>query len=114
VERYLQYHGDKLVRRFDANSYLLCGKAMDLHDVARGRGSLERAMARVTVPNLTIGINSDMLYPAYQQRHMSNMLSHRGVPNRFVEVDSHHGHDAFLINFDQVGEPIAKFLDEVG
>jgi homoserine O-acetyltransferase len=113
VERYLHYHGDKLVRRFDANSYLIIGKAMDLHDVARGRGSLERAMARITVPNLTIGINSDVLYPQYQQRHMSALLSEEGVPNEYVEVDSHHGHDAFLIHFDEVGAPIARFLDRL-
>lgn len=110
VERYLHYHGDKLVRRFDANSYLIIGKAMDLHDVARDRGSLENAMRRIAVPNLTIGINSDMLYPEYQQRHMNKMLDLNGVPNEYVQVDSNHGHDAFLIHFDQVGEPIGRFL----
>ena len=70
VERYLEYHGEKLARRFDANSYLTIGKAMDLHDVARGRGSLDRAMARVTAPTLAVGISSDMLYPSYQQRQI--------------------------------------------
>lgn len=114
VERYLAYHGDKLVRRFDANSYLIIGKAMDLHDVARGRGSLERAMARIRVPNLTIGINSDILYPPYQQRQMSRLLSRTGLPSSYIEIDSPHGHDAFLIHFDQVGEPIAKFLAAIG
>ena len=113
VERYLQYHGDKLVRRFDANSYLIIGKAMDLHDVARGRSSLEQAMSLITVPNLTIGIDSDMLYPSYQQRHMSRLLSQTGVPNEYVEISSPHGHDAFLIHFDEVGELIARFLDRV-
>ena len=114
VERYLHYHGDKLVRRFDANSYLVIGKAMDLHDVARGRGSLESAMARIRVPNLTIGINSDILYPSYQQRQMSRMLSRTGLPSTYIEIDSPHGHDAFLIHFALVGEPIAKFLAAVG
>jgi homoserine O-acetyltransferase len=113
VERYLHYHGDKLVRRFDANSYLIVGKAMDLHDVGRGRGGLETAMARIRVPNLTIGINSDMLYPSYQQRQMSRLLSRTGLPSNYIEIDSPHGHDAFLIHFDQVGEPIAKFLAAV-
>jgi homoserine O-acetyltransferase len=113
VERYLHYHGDKLVHRFDANSYLIIGKAMDLHDVARGRGGLAAAMARITVPNLTIGISSDMLYPSYQQRQMSRFLSRTGLPSTYIEVDSPHGHDAFLIEFEKVGEPIAKFLTQV-
>src|SRR5690606_31603781 len=56
VERYLEYHGRKLAGRFDANSYLAIGKAMDLHDVARGRGTLDAAMARVAAPTMAVGI----------------------------------------------------------
>ena len=63
VERYLDHHGVKLVRRFDANSYLVIGKAMDLHDVGKGRGGLESGIARIRVPTLVLGINSDILYP---------------------------------------------------
>jgi homoserine O-acetyltransferase len=110
VERYLDYHGEKLVRRFDANSYLVIGKAMDLHDVARSRGSVEAAMARIDVPSLTVGISSDMLYPSYQQREIHRMLLAHGLQSTYVEVESPHGHDGFLINLDQVGEPLAKFL----
>ncbi len=113
VERYLHYHGEKLVRRFDANSYLVIAKAMDLHDVGRGRGGLETAMRRITMPNLTIGITSDILYPEYQQVQMRYMLGLAGAPNEYVQIDSPHGHDAFLIHFDRVGEPIAAFLDRV-
>lgn len=113
VERYLQYHGEKLVKRFDANTYLIMAKAMDLHDVGRGRGGLEQAMRRITVPNMTIGITSDILYPEYQQLHMNELLSSTGAPNEYVRIDSPHGHDAFLIHFDRVGEPIAKFLDQL-
>jgi homoserine O-acetyltransferase len=110
VERYLEYHGTKLVRRFDANSYLVIGKAMDLHDVARGRGSVGAAMGRVKARALTIGINSDLLYPPYQQEHIHAVLQANGSPSDYVEVDSPHGHDAFLINVDQIAPPIAKFL----
>ena len=112
VERYLEHHGNKLATRFDANSYLSIGKAMDLHDVARGRGTLERAMARVTAPTLAVGIWSDMLYPAYQQRQIHEILQSNSVDCDFVEIDSPHGHDAFLINSDQLAEPLARLLDK--
>ena len=113
VERYLDHHGEKLIRRFDTNSYLLIGKAMDLHDVGRGRNGLAAAMARITMPALTMGIWSDMLYPAYQQRQIHEMLAANGTPAEYVEIDSPHGHDAFLINLDLVGPPLASFLDSV-
>ncbi len=113
VEAYLDHHGDKLVRRFDTNSYLIIGKAMDLHDVGRGRGGLDAAMRRIRVPVLSIGIWSDMLYPAYQQRQIRDLIVAGGSECEYVEVDSPHGHDAFLINLDQVGAPIARFLDTV-
>jgi homoserine O-acetyltransferase len=113
VERYLEYHGDKLVRRFDANSYLVLGKAMDLHDVARGRGTLEAAMGRIRVPVLTLGIWSDVLYPSYQQKELDQVLRAAGTPCEYVEIDSPHGHDAFLIDVDQVGAAVGPFLDNI-
>lgn len=107
VERYLDYHGDKLVRRFDANSYLYIGKAMELHDVGRGRNGLPAALARAAMPALVMGISSDILYPEYQQRQIADLL-----PNsQYVQIDSPHGHDAFLINHDQVGKPLKAFLE---
>ena len=111
VERYLDHHGDRLIRRFDTNSYLLIGKAMDLHDVARGRGGLQRAMERVTARTLAIGISSDILYPTYQQRQIRDLVAAGGVPAEYVEVESPHGHDAFLIDLQQVGRPIAAWLE---
>jgi homoserine O-acetyltransferase len=110
VERYLDHHGDRLIRRFDANSYLLIGKAMDLHDVARGRGGLDKAMARITAPTLALGISSDILYPAYQQRQICELVSRNGVRASYAEITSPHGHDAFLIDLAAVGAPIRELL----
>ena len=112
VENYLDHHGDKLIRRFDTNSYLIIGKAMDLHDVARGRGSLQTAASRITAPVLSMGISSDILYPAYQQKQICEIINESGGSCEYVEIDSPHGHDAFMINLDQVGKPLAEFLQK--
>ena len=112
VENYLDHHGDKLIRRFDTNSYLIIGKAMDLHDVARGRGSLQTAASRITAPVLSMGISSDILYPTYQQKQIREIISESGGSCEYVEIDSPHGHDAFLINLDQVGKPLIEFLQK--
>jgi homoserine O-acetyltransferase len=113
VERYLEYHGDKLVRRFDANTYLLLSKAMDLHDIGRGRGGIPAALARITAPALTLGIRSDTLYPPYQQQQLCEAAHAAGVRWQYAEIDSPHGHDAFLIELDQVGGAMAEFLETV-
>jgi homoserine O-acetyltransferase len=111
---YLDYHGDKLVRRFDTNSYLIIGKAMDLHDVGRARGGLLPAMARIDAQALVMGISSDILYPTYQQRQIHDLLLSGGTKSDYVEIESPHGHDAFLIDLDQVGQHLRTFLDRVG
>jgi len=111
VERYLEHHGTKLARRFDANSYLSIGKAMDLHDVGRGRGSLERAMERIVAPTLAVGIWSDMLYPAYQQQQIADILKRRNLPVDYVEIDGPHGHDALRINSTHLAGPLSKLRE---
>jgi homoserine O-acetyltransferase len=110
VESYLDHHGDKLVRRFDANSYLYIGKAMDLHDVGRGRGGVESALQRIVAPVLTIGIDSDILYPAYQQQIIHSHITHRDARNQYIELHSDEGHDGFLIETVTVGREISRFL----
>ncbi|MGC4050612.1 MAG: hypothetical protein QM757_14645 [Paludibaculum sp.] len=112
VESYLQYHGEKLVRRFDANSYLVLNQAMDLHDIGRGRGGTAQALRRIEVPTCTMSIPTDTLYPPYQQEALRDGLVAVGVPVEHVVIDSPHGHDGFLLEFEQVGSAIGKFLRE--
>jgi homoserine O-acetyltransferase len=113
VEGYLDYHGAKLARRFDANSYLVINRAMDLHDVGRGRGGMERALARITAPVLTLAIDSDTLYPPYQQELIHETLSSLGADATHVQISSPDGHDAFLLEADAVGEALLPFLSQI-
>ncbi|MGI8939701.1 MAG: homoserine O-acetyltransferase MetX [Iamia sp.] len=113
VERYLEHHGDKLIRRFDANSYLLLTKAMDLHDLSRGRGGLGPALARIKAPVLAVGVSSDTLYPAYQSQEMVRALRAHGQAARYAEIVSPHGHDAFLLELGQVGELLGPLLADL-
>ena len=107
IESYLQYHGTKLLKRFDANSYIVLSEAMNSHNVGRGRGGIEAALARVTAWTLVAGIDSDRLYPLHQQQQLADGILTSG-PLEIVK--SPHGHDGFLIEIDQVGELARSLL----
>lgn len=113
VERYLDHHADRLIRRFDTNSYLYISKAMDLHDVARGRGGLESATARIAAPTLAVGISSDILYPSYQQRQVRDLVARNGVRAEYTEIHSPHGHDAFLVDVPQMADALTVWLESI-
>jgi homoserine O-acetyltransferase/O-succinyltransferase len=113
VERYLEYHGVKLARRFDANSYLLLTKAMDLHDVGRGRGGEGSALARIAAPCLVVGVSSDVLYPPYQQHELVSGINEVGGRAEYAELDSPHGHDGFLLEVQQLGTLLHPFLTRI-
>lgn len=105
VESYLRHQGEKLVERFDANSYLTITRAMDSHDLARGRGSLAAVLDGIEVPALILGIRSDVLYPP---REMEALAA--GLPRGELRwIESPHGHDAFLMEQEQVSEAIRGF-----
>ena len=115
VESYLDYHGEKLVRRFDANTYLILNRTMDLHDLARDRGSMESAIRRLAhLPALTLSISSDVLYPTAQQAAIRDAIRAAGGRCDHHVIQSPDGHDGFLLAARQVGSHLASFLREVG
>lgn len=102
VEGYLYHQGEALVRRFDANSYLYLSRAMDLYDVSTGHPSLEAALRRIQSQALFIGIRSDFLFPAARVRGLAEQIRQLGGNASYVELDSPHGHDAFLKEWEQM------------
>ena len=114
IEHYLDYQGDCLVKRFDANSYLCLIRAIDLFDLADGRPSYQAALAAVKAKMMIVGVSSDILYPVHQQRQLSVELARQGARVVvFREIESAHGHDGFLIDFPKLADILGPFIETV-
>lgn len=112
VETYLHHQADKLIERFDAATYLYLTSAMDHYDAAAGpgRGSDAAALARIRAEVLAIGISTDWLYPATQVRALADDINATGGRARYVELESLHGHDAFLKDWHDMDAALRPFL----
>ena len=112
VESYLYHQGDILTRRFDANSYLYLTRAMDSYDVSEGYPSLDAALCRIRSKALFVGIRSDFLFPAAHIRWLAEKVRALGGDATYVELDSPHGHDAFLKEWEQMADALNQIVSE--
>ncbi len=103
---YQRYQGQKLKSRFDANSYWILSKAMDRHDVARKRESLETALSRIKAKTLVIGISSDLLFPVEEQLFLAEHIKQA----QLSIIESKYGHDGFLTEYEQITQICKEFL----
>lgn len=94
---------------FDANTYLTLMQAMDSHDLGRGRGRYEQVLRSLGTPALVGAIDSDVLYPPIEQRELASLLPHAEL----AWIRSAHGHDAFLIEGEQVNRLLLAFRRRV-
>ena len=110
IESYLRHQGLSFTNRFDANSYLYITRALDYFDLTRAHGSLVRAFRDVKARFLVMGFSSDWLHPPYQLKEIVSALraTHKHVS--YYEVESHYGHDAFLLEREKMEGIIAAFL----
>lgn len=111
VESYLDFHGNKFVRRFDANSYITLVSAMNSHDVGRGRESVEKALGKITCPTLVLGIDSDRLFPVAGQQIIADNISGPLYGGELQVLSSEFGHDGFLIEIEEVGSRLKGLIE---
>jgi len=104
-ESYQKYQGEKLAKRFNAFSYYFLSKAMDAHNIGRGRESVIAALKEIKAKTLVIAISSDILFPPSEQEFLA-----KHIPGAvFKTIDSEYGHDGFLLEYDQIENEIRKF-----
>ncbi len=107
VASYLDHQATKLAHRFDANTYICLTEAMNSHDIGRGRGGVQVALASITVPVIVVSIDTDRLFPPRLQAEIADL-----VPNAhaLVTISSPFGHDGFLVEVEAVGDVIRRAL----
>jgi homoserine O-acetyltransferase len=119
VESYLAHQGEKFCLQYDANSYLYISKAMDLFDLHptnhedtphAATGDLP-SIEDVRCPTLVIGVESDVLFPVWQQRELAEHLTKAGAEVTYLELDAPYGHDTFLIEKQAVGGAIRTHIE---
>ncbi|MBB3191822.1 homoserine O-succinyltransferase MetX [Halomonas cerina] len=114
VESYLRYQGDTFSTSFDANTYLLMTKALDYFDPAAAHGGdLSRALAPAECPFLVVSFSTDWRFPPSRSKELVNALIRAGKPVSFANIDSPHGHDAFLMPEPRYQAVFAAFMARV-
>ncbi len=105
---YQSYQGEKLIKRFNAYSYWYLTRAMDSHNVGRGRKSITDALEHVKAKTLVVGIENDFLFPLTEQEFLA-----KHIPDAELSVIKFaYGHDGFLIETDKLTKIIGNFLKE--
>ena len=107
VHSYQRYQGEKLRRRFNAYSYYRLSQAVDSHNIARGRGSVEEVLQDIKARVLVVAITSDILFTPEDHRPFVE-----NIPSvEYHLIDSDFGHDGFLVEHKKLNDIILKFLD---
>lgn len=103
---YQKHQGDKLIKRFDAYSYVSILDTFDTHNVGRGRGGMQKALALIQCPVLCVGITTDLIFTPEEMMILSSQ-----IPNsRYKEISSQFGHDGFLVEHTLLNTIIQDFF----
>ncbi|WP_304526378.1 homoserine O-acetyltransferase [Halomonas sp. I5-271120] len=114
VESYLRHQGDTFSESFDANTYLLMTKALDYFDPAAPHGgNLATALAPAQCPFLVVSFSTDWRFPPWRSRELVDALVRADKPVSYANIDSPHGHDAFLLPEPRYQAVFAGFMARV-
>ncbi|EXF25685.1 homoserine acetyltransferase [Nesterenkonia sp. AN1] len=107
VESYLDHQAEKLLKRFDPNAYIVLAEALMSHDVGRGRGGVDEALAGVTAVPFLAAVTTDRLYFPEQSQEIADAVPGE---HQVHMIDSPIGHDGFLTSAEQLGDAMRETL----
>lgn len=114
VESYLRYQGDKFAGRFDANSYLLMTKALDYFDPAAAYGnSLTKALQNVEAKFFVASFSTDWRFSPERSQELVKALIAARKTVQYIEVQSQHGHDAFLMEDEAYIRAVDAYMKNI-
>jgi len=102
IESWLNHHGEKLQKRFQLSAYKLMNQLLKTIDITRNRESFVAVASRIEADIHIIGINSDLFFTVNENKETYETLKKHKKNVTFLEIDSIHGHDAFLIEYKQL------------
>ena len=102
VESWLSHHGEKLQKRFQLSSYKLMNQLLKTIDITRNTVSFEEIASKIEADIHIIGINSDLFFTANENKATYQELKKYKNNVSYQEIESIHGHDAFLIEYKQL------------
>ena len=105
ADGYQRYQGEKFIKRFNAYSYYWLSKAMDGHNVSRGRDSFSNALGKISARTIIFNVDTDILFPLSEQQMLV-----RYIPNAaLLQIVSDYGHDGFLLETKQISKHLYQF-----
>lgn len=112
VERYLEYNAYNFPKFFDPLSYLYICKTMNIFNAARGSDKLEDALARINTDFHLISFSDDVLFFPQEMEEIYTIMKDLGKDNvSYQMIESEHGHDSFLVEFEKFENYIKEILE---
>ncbi len=102
VESWLMHHGKKLQERFQLSAYKLMNQLLKSIDITRNGEEAFQALQDSDTKIHIIGVNSDLFFTAEENKETFKRLAQANTNVTYGEVQSLHGHDAFLMEFEQL------------
>ena len=110
IESWLLHHGEKLQKRYQLASYKLMNQLLKTIDITRNRESFEILMSKTNANIHIIGINSDLFFTPKENQETFQELKKFKENVFYSEINSIHGHDAFLIEYKQLDHLLADIF----